>query len=540
MAKWTAAKRKQYLQDHPENFAGPDGSYPIEDGEDVKDAWGLAGHADSPDAIRAKVKEIAKRLGLTSALPDTAKTEESTAASATIARPAKKIATLPICWLEYNARSLNGRIYPKATCDAIFEAARKKIADLDASDPPTTFVSHEDANHNVNTHLVGGPTKVWQEGSKFWANIDMADTSIARDMVALIEGRYLRSGSIRVLGVELHQDRNYDLPLVVVQEGVEPVFQGIDLTTRPGLVDTARIPQVLYEEASQPPFTESFDFEILPIQKETSMGIPMYAQIALGMLQEAMTPDREAHQRVHDHLAGVLDETVKAVHGSESARLRSAVQISEEGRAIAQKHAVRLVAAHDESAKACGMTCEGAYNEALGIAPSDTDHDGDNPAAGNDPDHDGESARRRNNTMTEEEALALLRGKGYNVAPPKTAEEQINELRQLVEAQNQKIAALETTPPPQRQTQSPSSMSENTTYQPEAMYEDGDYLKGPLAPDHWKAMTNRRVPWPKDLDPKTALHELAPILAYRLMTQEAVSDAKGRTVLGLRSLDERF
>ena len=71
-AKWTAAKREAYLKEHPENFAGPDGTYPIEDGNDVKDAWGLAGHADSPDAVRSKVKSIAKRLGLTSSLPDTA------------------------------------------------------------------------------------------------------------------------------------------------------------------------------------------------------------------------------------------------------------------------------------------------------------------------------------------------------------------------------------------------------------------------------------------------------------------------------------
>lgn len=71
-AKWTTAKRKQYLKDHPENHAGPAGSFPIEDASDVNDAWRLAGHADNPDAVRAKIKSIAKRLGLESGLPDTA------------------------------------------------------------------------------------------------------------------------------------------------------------------------------------------------------------------------------------------------------------------------------------------------------------------------------------------------------------------------------------------------------------------------------------------------------------------------------------
>jgi hypothetical protein len=75
-AKWTAAKREAYHKEHPENFAGPDGTYPIEDASDVGDAWGLAGHAADPDAVRSKIKSIAKRLGLTSGLPDTAKEDE--------------------------------------------------------------------------------------------------------------------------------------------------------------------------------------------------------------------------------------------------------------------------------------------------------------------------------------------------------------------------------------------------------------------------------------------------------------------------------
>jgi hypothetical protein len=72
-AKWNAATREAYLKEHPENFAGPDGSYPIRDSEDVESAWNLAGHAESPDTVRAKIKSIAKRLDLTSSLPDTAK-----------------------------------------------------------------------------------------------------------------------------------------------------------------------------------------------------------------------------------------------------------------------------------------------------------------------------------------------------------------------------------------------------------------------------------------------------------------------------------
>src|SRR5579885_919060 len=197
-----------------EDFAWPEErKYPIDSQAHLDAAAKLIGRApeNKQAEIKARAIRIAKRKGFM--LPQSwqdemkGKKQETTES----VRPKKKIGTLPICWLEYGARSLNGRIYPKATCDAIFEAAQRKLADPNAL-PPTTIVSHEAANGNVNTQLVGGPTKVWQEGSKFWANIDLADTSLARDMLGLAEGKYLQSGSMRVLGVELRHDRNYDLP----------------------------------------------------------------------------------------------------------------------------------------------------------------------------------------------------------------------------------------------------------------------------------------------------------------------------------------
>src|SRR5258708_13737020 len=131
--KWTDALKAAYAKEHPENCAGPDGSFPIKDSSDVGDAWDLAGHAANPDAVRAKVKAIAKRLDLTAELPDTAKEQ-----SAALARPKKKIGTLPICWLEYNGRSLNGRLYPKDTCDTIFKATQAKLAPPHNFPHPTT------------------------------------------------------------------------------------------------------------------------------------------------------------------------------------------------------------------------------------------------------------------------------------------------------------------------------------------------------------------------------------------------------------------
>jgi hypothetical protein len=55
------------------DFAGPDQTYPIADASDVGDAWGLAGHAEHPDEVRHQIIAIAKRKGLMSGLPETAK-----------------------------------------------------------------------------------------------------------------------------------------------------------------------------------------------------------------------------------------------------------------------------------------------------------------------------------------------------------------------------------------------------------------------------------------------------------------------------------
>lgn len=514
-----------------EDFAWPEErKYPVDTQDHLDSLATLIGRApaDMQPKIKARAKAIAKRRGFT--LPQSWQDEEKGQKQETSEsqRPAKKIGTLPICWLEYGARSLNGRIYPKATCDAIYEAACKKLADPNAL-PPTTFVSHEAANGNVNTQLVGGPTKVWKEGSKFWANIDLADTTVAHDMLGLAEGKYLRSGSMRVLGVELRHDRNYDLPLVMVQEGADVEFLGIDLTTRPGLDKVARIPQVLYESDGREPYVESFDYEILSIESKEvpHMGTPIYLQVALGMLTEAKS-SREAHTAIHDHIAGVMDEAMgKACHGSESARYKALIegQLDEAGKAIAMKHAKRLAKAHDESARQLGMKCEGVYNDIVGNADNnmDGDSDGDNPAAGNDPDNDGES-RQEEKPLTEQEMIEALKAKGFAVEAPKTDKEEIADLKRMLAEQNAKIAQLtESQTPPARQTMTESQFDEQTHLQPEKLYSEGDYLKGDLNPKNWRALANKQVPWPQDLDPALVIHELAPFMNYSLLNMQEAS-----------------
>jgi hypothetical protein len=71
---WSDSRRDALAQGHIKGaFAGPNQSFPIHDGEDIRNAWNLAGHADSPDTVRQNIIHIAKRMNLTQFLPDTAK-----------------------------------------------------------------------------------------------------------------------------------------------------------------------------------------------------------------------------------------------------------------------------------------------------------------------------------------------------------------------------------------------------------------------------------------------------------------------------------
>lgn len=58
---WSQKKRDKLP---PDDFAGPDQSFPIKDQDDIDAASHLVGKAADPDAVKAKVKAIAKRKGL--------------------------------------------------------------------------------------------------------------------------------------------------------------------------------------------------------------------------------------------------------------------------------------------------------------------------------------------------------------------------------------------------------------------------------------------------------------------------------------------
>ena len=484
-AKWTAATRKAYHDEHPENFAGPDGSFPIKDASDVADAWDLAGHTDDPDAVRARIIAIAKRLGFSHALPDTAndfgKKKESAQilASPTSVSPKAKIATIQVCWIEDYARSLNNRIYSTEAVDALIASAQRKIADPNGLNI-TCFLTHADADQDAIRHLVGRITKVWREGSKGYALIDIADTAAGRDVVALIVGGYLYTESLRARGGKQVTDRRYNAPVVVPDGTLE--LDGIDLTTMPGLEAVARITQLRLTEAAPASDVDVFVLSegAITIEKGHAMStkskdalredvipaaqlgdpIPGMVGAQTGdtyqqtMMQKppvvnfdqqgadpAMT---EAVQHAHDHSAAALGYPCAPKEA-----------MAEAGRAFSKKNAQHLHGIHEKAAHALNMDCEGKYSPAQASGRTDPDGDGDddstndpakNPDAGQDAadrananNLESTKGPRRMAQITKEEALRVLAAEGYEVRRPKT---QAELLQERIDAQDRQLAEI--------------------------------------------------------------------------------------------------
>jgi hypothetical protein len=348
--------------------------------------------------------------------------------SSTATRPRSRIATIQVCWIEDNARSLNGRIYPKEAVDRLIASAIRKLADPNSL-PITCFLSHADADEDRTPALIGRVTRVWREGTRGMATIDLADTAASRDALALISGGYLCTESLRARGAELRTDKHYDVPVV---GGDNLELEGIDLTNYPGLEQVARIQQIHLAESTESAerhesLTEVFALTPSAVQitlKE--LGMPKkLSPLTEAMLREegilprtsgdspSMTDDNpsgayqqknypvpdlvdpadlpaatskqlmESMKRTHDHLANVLDATLTPIHSKESLA-PLAKPLSEAGRKLARKHATALMAAHDEAASQCGLNCAGGYHDALGMG-----QDGD----GDDDDYDESRVR---------------------------------------------------------------------------------------------------------------------------------------------------
>ncbi len=495
-AKWTQAARDAYYAEHPENFAGPNKSYPIKDASDVKDAWNLAGHAANPDAVRSKIKSIAARLGLTSALPDTAKDGKKEATN--------RIARVKSVFLEDDATSLNGRKYPAQTVNRLIQAAQVQLSDSNAL-PLTVYLSHDAAYADATREIVGKVAAIGKEGTQAFALIDVPDTQAGHEVVNLVKGGYIKSQSLRAINAEMYIDNNEPYPMV----GGENIrLTGIDFTSSPG-IPNARVEYV--SESKEPQdIREVFTF------KDTA-------------LIEEVKPSNEALnlpslETTHNYLAKAIGLECAPENIEHDAALKF-LGITEVGAKFSTKTLEYLGHAHSGLASFLGMECKESKKESTGDKPA-------SPETKEQPMTEEEKkqllkelqeafaqqqkAEKEPPKPTAEDALKLLQEAGYTVAPPKTQEEIWDEKigKQMLEMQNAFTQKLEEMQQklaprtfPQRKSMVEGSNEQEKPKKP--YYRHGDYMRDQLRdPNTQLELLDRSRPKPEWYNAERDLKEL--------------------------------
>lgn len=498
------------------DFAGPHQSFPIRTQQDVYNAARLIGHADDPEAVKRRIIAIAKRKGF--AIPDAWKDKVATKESA-FAPSTQKIATLVTCFLEDDAISLNGRQYPREAVDRLIQSAQVRLSDSLAL-PLTCYLSHEDAENDSTLSLSGRITKVWREGKKAYASIDIAATSAGRDLVSLVGGQYIRSTSLRASGAEMKVDREHSFPQV---GGNSLQLEGIDFTTSPGLAQTARITDLVLAESvghnvlrevfhtapSSLICEETMKEEYIQPQasgNSTSMdGTPHgdYPMPTPTVNNASMfDADRESHKTTHDYIADVMDACVAPMHGKsqEQARLDAGLSLKEAGRKLSIMHARKLAMAHDHAAEKAGMSCKGAYESALQNRNAQADdgmQDGD----------DDDLPTQEKTQMRRDEAAQVLKEAGYTVVAPKSETEILREQLAQQQATLEELKAMMNQEKPTTQRKSLAEGVGVSETKKRPYYRNGDYLRERLNELDPHTLVDPSVPLPEWLNVEWALKE---------------------------------
>lgn len=470
-------------------------AFPVMNQEDLDNAARLLGHADNPAAVKKRLIAIAKRKGLS--LPDSWKEDdakESTFAPAALGR--SKIATLTTCFLQDGAVSLNGRQYPKEAVDKLIQSAQVQLSDPGAT-PLTCYISHDAADQDDSLKLVGKITRVWREGTKAMAAIDLANTTAGRDVATLAHEGYLRTQSLRASNAEIKHEKDSTWPVV---GGSSLRLDGIDFTATPG-ISVAKIQQVaLAENAREGPqrLHEVFSAHAHLVedgQKEAPMDPIKEAEQGGNMVggysptsgnSPSMTSDptqgsygQRMYQKPPDTSGGPMQgmdnssglqeahDRIAMVQGRACAPSRESAnpaivqrwklafaslseaerKIVEAGRAINSRNDGHLDVAHDSLARHMKMDCEGAKSKPRFMPADDGMQDGD--------DDDQQSAKPKGGLKeqqhkeleemppTPEEMARALEAAGYKIEKPKTADELLQErLAADKAAQDQKLTEL--------------------------------------------------------------------------------------------------
>lgn len=254
-----------------------DGSFPIRNKADLKNAVQAFGRAKDKPAAKSHIIKRAKALGATELLPEgwltqekevsdesnqklevTLSLEEVGAAELIQEIPAGETGVMKIRVPFYvgnsvsNAPGFKNKLYfPTSSLPAIVQEGNKRIEN--GKQPMTVYARHAQAISG--DHLpIGAITKLEQEEHKGWAHIDIAPTSQGRDAQVLVQHKMLNAISLRSLPGHYQTERrkvNGELMLEVTHMAID----GVDFAPDSPAMDTYGV-QILAEEANVETFVD--------------------------------------------------------------------------------------------------------------------------------------------------------------------------------------------------------------------------------------------------------------------------------------------
>jgi len=227
-------------------------------------------------------------------------------------------------------------------------------------------------------------------------------------------------------------------------------------------------------------------------------------------------------QEAHDRIATVCE--MACAPSRESARGRAIAEtlrthpLTEAGRRLSASTRTHLGVAHDGVAKVLGLECaeSGKSQAANNMDDGTGDFDGDG-------DDDRDQLISKEKAMKTNEARALLEAQGYQIAPPKTPEEfleeKLAEQARVLEAKfEERLKAITASaqPAPQRKSLVSGATADRDQPSHKAKpYMPGSYLKERMGDLSWQQLADRTHPLPADLSLEFLIKEFEQLYAVQ-------------------------
>lgn len=318
---------EKYYSDHArddmpdEDFAGPHKSFPIKDAQDVKNAAHLIGHADDPEAVKRRIIAIARRKGLTAALPDEWKDGGDKQAASKESAPPRATLLVEALDLSEAAFSQDGVLHDVVLIRAGMSKNRRHYSERLLQQAAPVFEGAKAYNDHAKQHkatdITGWYKNVRFTDGKLLADRHFAPTQAGRDVQALaqeiVAGRApadLAGLSINAAGkvkATTYTDGDgYEVESISAAESVDdvatPAAGGSYLAASADAMTSALLQAMSYEEflEARPDYVERLRKDFKRVRQDdalkTAQAVTQRLQDELDSVQEqadALTQQRD-------------------------------------------------------------------------------------------------------------------------------------------------------------------------------------------------------------------------------------------------------